>query len=161
VDGWLNPPSLRFARERLGERFYEHAIRFEDMFRELVLPLRRARSIRIEVDQITETATEHHRHAFVFDDVDVILLEGIFLLKRVYGANYGLARWVECSFETAETALARAVGRAQEGLAPADTVRGLRDHLHPRPRLHLALDVPQAAAGRILGNDPERPAGRL
>ena len=48
-------------------------------------------------------------HTFDFHDVEVIVLEGIFLLKREFRALYDLAFWVECSFETA---LARALRRA-------------------------------------------------
>ncbi len=39
VDGWLNPPPRRFHENRPAEHFYRHAIRFDDMFAQLILPL--------------------------------------------------------------------------------------------------------------------------
>jgi uridine kinase len=42
IDGWLNLPSLRFNPAQPAGHFYRNAIRFEEMFEKLVLPLRRA-----------------------------------------------------------------------------------------------------------------------
>ena len=55
--------------------------RFEELFTQLVLPLRDARSLRLEADFAEETATEYRRHVYEFTDLDVIVLEGIYLLK--------------------------------------------------------------------------------
>jgi uridine kinase len=91
VDGWLNFPSRRFHKERPEEHFYRHAIRFDDMFEQLILPLKRQRSIRVEADLAEETATVYHRHVYDFRDVNVIVLEGIYLLKRTFRRYYDLA----------------------------------------------------------------------
>jgi uridine kinase len=48
-----------------------------------VLPARDARSLRLEADVAQETATALRRHVYEFSDLDVIVLEGIYLLKRV------------------------------------------------------------------------------
>jgi uridine kinase len=53
-----------------------------------------------------------------FDNVDLILLEGIFLFKRAHQQRYDFRLWIDCSFKTA---LERALRRSQEGLPPADT----------------------------------------
>src|SRR5690242_1976707 len=50
VDMWLNVPGARFSAERPGEHFYRHAIRFDEMFERLVLPLKASRSVRVEAD---------------------------------------------------------------------------------------------------------------
>jgi len=81
IDGWLNLPGIRFNDSNPAEHFYEHAIRFEELFTQLVLPLRDARSLRLEADFAEETATEYRRHVYEFTDLDVIVLEGIYLLK--------------------------------------------------------------------------------
>ena len=75
VDGWLNLPDRRFDARNPAEHFYLHAIRFEEMFARLILPLRDQRSLRIVVDYAEETATEYQRHVYEFEDVDVIVLE--------------------------------------------------------------------------------------
>ncbi len=50
VDGWLNLLHVRFDPRRPAEHFYEHALRFEEMFERLVLPLVERRSLRLEMD---------------------------------------------------------------------------------------------------------------
>ena len=71
-------------------------------------------------DFAEETATEYRKHAYEFEDVDIILLEGIYLLKRSHRDHFDLTLWVDCTFETA---LEGALQRGQEGLSAADTVR--------------------------------------
>jgi len=45
VDGWLNLPEKRFDQRAPAENFYENAIRFEEFFTQLVIPLRERRSL--------------------------------------------------------------------------------------------------------------------
>ena len=150
IDGWLNLPSRRFNQERPAEHFYHHAIRFEEMFEHLILPLKQQRSIRVGADLVEETATTYHQHIYAFQDVDVIVLEGIYLLKRALRNHYDLAVWVECSFETA---LVRALRRGQEGLRPDATIHAYQTVYFPAQYLHFALDDPRSAADAILDND--------
>jgi uridine kinase len=151
VDGWLNLPSVRFDVARPAETFYERAIRFDQMFESLVLPFRDARSCAVDADFTEETAQAYRPHRYEFGDTDVILLEGIFLLKAAFRSHYDASFWVDCTFETA---LGRAVRRGQEGLGPDATVRAFRTIYFPAQRLHMAKDAPRAAAGAILSNDP-------
>jgi len=151
IDGWLNLPHLRFAPFRPAAHFYRHAIRFGPLFARLVLPLRRSRSARVEADVAEETATSYRRHVYEFDDVDVILLEGIFLLKREFRCLYDLSLWLDCSFETA---LERAIARGQEGLSAAATSRTYRTIYFPAQRIHLERDGPREAADVVIANDP-------
>ena len=150
IDGWLNLPHKRFTAPNPAEHFYLHALRFEELFVQLILPLRDQRSLRIEADFAEETATEYRRHLYEFVDIDVIALEGIYLLKRTFLAYYDLSIWIECSFETA---LERAIARAQEGLPPEDTVRAYRTIYFPAQEIHFQRDNPKAAAMVIVNND--------
>jgi uridine kinase len=150
VDGWLNFPSRRFHKERPEEHFYRHAIRFDDMFEQLILPLKRQRSIRVEADLAEETATVYHRHVYDFRDIDVIVLEGIYLLKRAFRRYYNLALWVNCSFETA---LIRALRREQEGLSPDETIQAYQTIYFLAQYIHFALDDLRSSADAILDND--------
>jgi len=151
VDGWLNLPTVRFCDVSPAEHFYRHAIRFEEMFTELVLPLRARGSVRVEAQLTEETATQFRPHLYAFEDVALILLEGIYLLKRDLRPYYDLSVWIDCSFETA---LARAVARAQEGLSPEETVRAYRTLYFPAQSIHFVRDAPRAAAGLVVRNDP-------
>jgi len=151
VDGWLALPHVRFSATDPARHFYEHALRFDELFDQLVLPLRDARSVRVEADFAEETATAYRKQLWEFDDVDVIVLEGIYLLKRELRAHYDLSLWIDCSFETA---LERALARGQEGLPPEETVRAYRTIYFPAQEIHFARDEPRSAASVVVANDP-------
>ncbi len=150
VDGWLNLPSVRFGGPDPGRRFHEHALRLDEMFARLVLPLRERRSVELELDYTEETADAYRQHTYQFCDVDVILLEGIFLFKRAYRDHFDLRFWVDCSFETA---LRRAISRGQEGRAAAETLRAYETIYFPAQRIHFAQDDPSRTADAKLPND--------
>src|SRR4030095_13454633 len=59
IDGWLNLPQIRFHPNNPAQNFYERAIRFDEMFRQLILPLKINRSIDLTSDFTEETATEY------------------------------------------------------------------------------------------------------
>jgi len=150
-DGWLELPERRFDAERPAEHFYQHAFRFEDMFGGVVLPLRDRRSCDVVADFADETASRFRPHRYRFDDVDVILLEGIYLFKRRYRGHFDLACWVDCTFETS---LERALRRGQEGLPPEQVVRAYETIYFPAQRIHFERDEPRSGADLVLGNDP-------
>ena len=150
IDGWLNLPSVRFSDGDPGRQFYEHALRLEQAFEDLILPLRRDRTVDIVVDLVEETAHEFCSLRYTFDDIDIIVVEGIFLFKRTYKSLFDLRVLIECSLETA---LSRAVARRQEGLTPAETVRAYETIYFPAQRVHLELDRPSSAADIVFRND--------
>src|SRR5262245_27488747 len=150
VGGWLNLPERRFNDTNPAEHFYLNAIRFDEMFGELVLPLRDARSIRIEADFTEETATAYRRHLYEYRDIDVIVLEGIYLFKRQLRSHYDLSLWIDCRFETA---LARAISRAQEGLSLQATIAAYRTIYFPAQKIHFARDNPRSKAAIIQNDD--------
>jgi uridine kinase len=153
IDGWLNLPEKRFSPTNPAAHFYANAIRFDEMFDRLVLSLRDRRSIELEADFAEETATRYHRHRYAFADIDVILLEGIYLLKREFRARYDCAIWIDCSFEDA---LARAIERAQEGLSADATTKAYRTIYFPAQEIHFARDAPRDHA-LIIRNPATRP----
>ncbi len=151
IDGWLNLPDKRFSQEQPAEQFYQQAIRFTEMFEQLVLPLQARRSLYLEADFAEETASHYRKHIYEFANIDVILLEGIYLLKSAFQPYYDLSIWIECSFETA---LDRAINRAQEGLPPEETIQAYQTIYFPAQQLHFQRDRPQHAATFIYCNDP-------
>lgn len=140
----------RFDAEAPAERFYEGAIRFDQFFSELVMPLRDHRSVYLEADFVDETAKEYRKHVYSFKNVPVILVEGIFLFKREHRRLFDLAIWVDCSFPTA---LARALERSQEGLPPAKTIAAYWTTYFPAQEIHFNQDNPRATADLIYDND--------
>jgi uridine kinase len=150
VDLWLNLPPVRFSADRPGKHFYQHALRLEELLARAVLPLREWGRLDLVFDAVEETATAYRPERWSFGEVDVIVLEGIFLFKRGLRAHYDLAVWLDCSFETA---LERALARGQEGLPPGETVRAYETIYFPAQRVHFEADDPRNGADRVLNND--------
>lgn len=150
VDGWLNLPEKRLDRTAPAENFYQNAIRFDDFFAQLVIPLKDRRSVHLVADFTEETASSYRKHTYEFKDVSVVLVEGIFLFKPQYRKHFDLTIWIECSFATA---LVRAIARAQEGLSPANTIAAYETFYFPAQRIHLAQDKPRENADLIFEND--------
>src|SRR5215468_1183307 len=84
ADDWAAAPEQRFDPNRPAEHFYEHGFRFDEMFRDLILPLKSQRSQRLEALRSNESQSALLPYVFEFHNVDIILLEGIFLLQREY-----------------------------------------------------------------------------
>jgi uridine kinase len=151
IDPWLGDPRQWSSKKDAGELFYRHGIRFDDLFRTLVLPLKQHRSITLPATLRRQVDSAQYSYLYDYRDVDVIVLEGIFLLKRTLRSHYDLSLWVECSFQTS---LERALQRNQEGLPPALIARDYHSIYHPAQRIHLAVDHPRGSADEIFVNDP-------
>ena len=149
VDGWLNLPEKRFDQRAPAENFYENAIRFDEFFTKLVIPLRDRRSVHLVADFVEETASRYRKHTYDVKDVSVVLVEGIFLFKPQYRKHFDLTIWIDCSFPAA---LARAIDRAQEGLSAANTIAAYDTIYFPAQRIHLAQDKPRDNADLIFEN---------
>jgi uridine kinase len=160
VDGWLNLPPVRIDPARPAENFYENALRLDEMFDRLVLPLKKKRSVNVTMDYVEETASDYRPYTYEFSDLDVIVVEGVYLFKPAYRPHFDLAVWLDCSWETA---LERSIARAQEGLPPDETVKAYRTIYFPAEEIHFRRDDPRRVADLILPNDPHlggrRPAG--
>jgi uridine kinase len=150
ADGWLNLPHIRYSTINPAEHFYQNIFRFDEMFAQLIIPLRDHRSIRVETDFTEETSTEFQKHVFDYSLIDIIILEGCYLFKSALVSNYDLSYWIDCTFETA---LERAISRAQEGLPPEATVEAYQTIYFPAERIHFERDLPQNAATARIVND--------
>ncbi|HET7287174.1 MAG TPA: hypothetical protein VFI71_06870, partial [Pyrinomonadaceae bacterium] len=102
-----------------------------------------------------ETAATFRKHRYAFRDIDIILLEGIFLFKPMYRDRFDLKVWIDCSFATA---LRRAMARGQERLPPQEAKRAFETIYFPAQRIHLDRDEPRRAADLIVRNDDSQQA---
>jgi uridine kinase len=150
ADDWLNLPHVCINPDNYAEYFYAHAIRFDEMFAQLILPLRQNREIDITADRADAKATTFRKHRYQFREIDVVLLEGIFLFKPQYRHHFDLRLWIDCSFECA---VERAIKRGQEGLPPAETIRAFHTIYFPAQQIHLSRDNPRQATDIIFTND--------
>jgi len=151
ADDWLNLPEVCLGRHKPAEHFYEHAMRFDEMFNRLIVPLKEKRSISLLAECADAKTTVYRKHLYEFRNIDIVLLEGIFLFKPSYRDHFDVKVWIDCSFATA---LKRASMRCQEGLPPAETVRAFTEIYFPAQGLHFARDNPRAFADAVLSNDP-------
>ncbi|MBP0004404.1 MAG: uridine kinase [Cyanobacteria bacterium SBC] len=150
-DGWLNLPDRRFNSENPAEHFYLYAFRFDEMFSRFVLPLRDRRSISIEANFTEETATTYRKQLYEFEEVEVIVLEAIYLLQPAFVDEYDFSLWIDCSFKTA---LERALARGQEGLPTQEVINAYRTIYFPAQVIHFQRDNPRALATATINNDP-------
>jgi uridine kinase len=149
-DGWLNLPDTRFNSHDPGQHFYDNALRLEEMFDSMVLPLKKHRSHTGIMDFAEETATQFRRLSYSFEDIDVIVLECIFLFQRRFQDHFDVRIWIDCSFETA---LRRAISRGQEELSATEAIRAYEEIYFPAQKIHIARDNPRALAHWIIDND--------
>ena len=150
VDGWLNLPDKRFSPSAPAETFYQRAIRFDEFFSDLLIPLRDQKSVHLVADFMEETAHQYRKQIYDIKSVGIIMVEGIFLFKQAYRSLFDLAIWIECSFPTA---LARAIERGQEGLPLAKTIAAYETIYFPAQRIHFERDEPRTSADLVLNND--------
>jgi uridine kinase len=116
----------------------------------LILPLREQRSIQLSYTHVAETDPVGRHRQIEFNDIDVLIVEGIFLLKRQFQAHFDLRIWIDCSFETA---LERAIGRGQEGLDQDATIKAYQTIYFPAQRIHMERDAPKSVCDAIVVND--------
>ena len=149
-DDWLNLPRVCINRDNPAEHFYKHAVRLDEMFESLVLPLKQNRYVDLVADCGDAKVTAYRKRHYVFGKIDIVLVEGIFLFKANYCDQFDLKIWIDCSFETA---MQRAIKRGQEGLPPDETRSAFETIYFPAQRIYLGRDKPREAADVIFLND--------
>lgn len=150
LDAWHHPPEKRFNKDDPARHFYQHAFRFDELFDILINPLKYNGSAHITVELTRLPENDLYPHSYDLDEVDVIVLEGIFLFKKELRESYDLAFWVECSFETA---LQRAILRNQEGLSEEEIIRDYQTIYFPAQKFHLIKDNPKSNVDGIVESD--------
>jgi len=140
-------PLLRFRGPDAVERYHREAVRWEALFDTLVTPLQQAGSITRRV-RLLEASRDHwYMHGYDFREVEVILLVGIFLLRRDLRWRYDSAWWVE---DSPDAALRRAIRRSRAERNPDAIVADYQRLFFPAHRLHLEAEDPVAAADGVL-----------
>jgi len=150
ADDWLNLPDVCVNRDNPAEHFYDNALRLEEMFDRLILPLRNERRVDIVADCGDAKAVAYRKHHYVFRNIDILLLEGIFLFKSAYRDQFDLKVWIDSSFDIA---LRRAIARGQEGLPPAETKHAFETIYFPAQQVHFEHDQPREFADVVFNND--------
>ncbi len=151
ADPLQNPLTVRLSGTQPARHFYEHVLRWDELFGDVIDPLVAARGVDVEVNAIRTDVDRYYPLRWRFDDVAIVVLEGIFLFKRALVNRFDVKVWVECTFATA---LARAQARNQENQPPEVIERDYQRIYHAAQRLHFERDTPRALADVIVVNDP-------
>lgn len=138
-----------------ASNFYHDGMRLDDLFSQVLFPLRARRSLDVEVSLTARGSRCSHRHRYQFADVDVVIADGPFLLKRAYQRFFDVGVWIDA---TAETALERGLARKELRHDAAMIERLYREVYLPAQDMHLQIDDPQSATTLTIRNDERLPA---
>lgn len=150
IDPWQTPIPVRLNQENPAENLYNNIFRWEDFFRQLILPLKIHKNIRLDAELIRTDADRYYSYTYEYNDLDILLLEGILLFKEEYFKYYDLKVWIDCSFETG---LQRALRRNVEKLDEPRLIHDYDTFYYAAQRLHLEKDLPILRADIIFDND--------
>ena len=150
IDPWQNPIPIRLKKENPAENFYQNVFRWDDVFGQLITPLRKAGTIRLATQLMYTHADEYFAFEFDFRNIDILLVESIFLFQQKYLRHYDLKVWIDCSFETG---LKRALKRNVERLSKQKVIDDYQTYYYPAQRYHLQRDNPKHLSDIIYCND--------
>ncbi len=150
IDDWQMPKSISFLKENAAANFYYNAFRWNAFFDTLLIPLKSARSVNLSANLIDIKNDKAYNKQYNFKKVDIIVVEGIFLLMKDIRAFFDYKVWINCSFEKG---LQRALQRNQEGLPQEQLQNDYQTFYYPAQRFHYKKDDPQSAADFILNNN--------
>lgn len=150
IDDWQMPKSISFLKEKAAENFYHNSFRWNAFFNSLLTPLQKGRSVNVTANLIDIKDDKVYSKQYSFKMIDIILVEGIFLLMKDTSSFFDYKIWIDCSFETG---LQRAIARNQEGLLPEQLIHHYNTVYYPAQLFHFKKDMPLAAADFIFNND--------
>jgi uridine kinase len=151
IDPWQNPIPVRMQKENAAENFYHNVFRWNEVFEQLLMPLKKNRSICLQTKLIRSDADEYYCHTYQYEKIDFLLVDAILLLQSKYLSFFDFKIWIDCSFETG---LKRAIQRNVEKLDEARLIHDYDKYYYATQRLHFEKDNPRQAADLIFNNDP-------
>lgn len=151
TDPWQKPIAIRLQKKNPAEILYEHIFKWDEFFEQLIFPLQKNRSILLETKGIRSDADIYYPLVYDYNDINILLIEGILLFKQKYLSYYDYKIWVDCSFTTG---LKRALERNVENLSEEELVRDYETYYYAAQRLHFKKDNPITIADIIFDNDP-------
>ncbi len=150
IDPWQNPIAVRLKKENAAVNVYENIFRWDEFFQHLIFPLQKNRGIYLETEGIRSDSNVYHPLVYNYNDLNILLIEGILLFKKVYQLYYDYKIWIDCSFETG---LERAIARNIEQLPHDKLIEDYNTYYHPAQRYHFKKDNPMDLSDIIFCND--------
>jgi uridine kinase len=150
IDPWQNPIPVRLKQENSAENFYQNAFRWDDVFEQMIIPLRKLRTLNLATRLIRTHADEYFDFEFDFENIDILIVESIFLFQQQYLKHYDLRVWIDCTFETG---IKRAIKRNVEQLSKERLREDYQTYYYPAQRYHFKKDNPKLLSHFIYCND--------
>ena len=150
LDPWQNPLTVRLQEKNGAKNFYERVFRWNDVFEQLIIPLKQSGSIQLTAPLIRTHADEYYSFNFDYSSIDILLIEAIFLFQNRYLPYYDLKIWIDCSFETG---MKRAIDRNVERLDKTTLAHDYDTYYYPAQHYHFGKDQPRSCADIIYCND--------
>ena len=150
VDPWQNPIPIRLQKEDPAENFYKNVFRWDNFFSQLIVPLRTSRHIYLQTTLIRTDGDFYYSFIYDFNDIDILLIEGIFLFKQELLNYYDWKIWIDCSFETG---IYRAIERNSEKLSREQLIHDYNTYYYPAQIYHFQRDDPKDVSNIIYCND--------
>ncbi|TEW54115.1 uridine kinase [Psychromonas sp. RZ22] len=137
TDDWEASKEIRFNVMNSPEEYYLNAYRFDEMFEQLILPLKLFGSIKTSVN--LDDAESPRQIDYNFEDIDIILIEGVYLIQEAFLDLYDYSCWVKSNFDTAFKRLAEQmdIEESQEAL-----VNLFEMLIKPAGQYHIYTDDP-------------------
>lgn len=137
ADDWEASKEIRFNIMNSPEEYYLNAYRFDEMFEQLILPLKLFGSIKTSVNL---DAAESPRHIdYNFEKIDIILIEGVYLLQAAFLDLYDYSCWIKSDFDAAFKSLHEQVNIEESQEALVNLFELL---IKPAAQYHLYADDP-------------------
>ncbi len=150
LDPWQNPIHTRLQKEYPAENFYENGFRWNDVFEQLIIPLRKNHGIQLTTNLINTHADEYYDFIYSYDGINILLIEGIFLLQQKLLQHYDFKVWIDCSFEVG---MKRAIQRNAEKLDEQQLIQDYNTYYYRAQRYHSKKDQPLLKADYIYDNN--------
>ncbi|HEX6168333.1 MAG TPA: hypothetical protein VFZ33_01475 [Chitinophagaceae bacterium] len=150
VDPWQNPIPIRLQKDDPAENFYQNVFRWDNFFTQLIVPLRTNRHIYLQTTLIRTDGDFYYSFIYDFNDIDILLIEGIFLFKQELLNYYDWKIWIDCSFETG---IYRAIERNSEKLSREQLIHDYNTYYYPAQIYHFQRDDPKDVSNIIYCND--------
>jgi uridine kinase len=144
TDDWEAAENVRFNVMSSPEEYYLNAYRFDEMFEQLILPLKLFGSIKTSVtleDVLNPRTVEYN-----FQNIEIIIIEGVYLLQEAYLDLYDYTCWVESDYDAA---FARLVGQSNVEQSQQTLVNLFELLIKPAEQYHIKTDNPEGNAKSI------------
>ena len=150
LDDWQMPKSISLVKQQAAENFYYNSFRWDALFSQVILPLQEKHRLQLQFATVQMEADDIVLSHYDLHDINIILVEGIFLFRKEFLENWHYKIWVECSFEKA---MQRALERNQERLSTAQLISDYQTYYFPAQQFHIEKDQPKENANIIFDNN--------